>query len=477
MRSVTPRVVIVAAAFLVACGGLRESGGARPSLQEIVASELARTMTPGAMVAVVAGDTLGLLVAYGRAEAGTDRALRADALFDAGGAVRLVNALTASSLAARGEIDLDRPVGEYVPTLPATLHPPTPAQLLSHTGGLVAEPALAGRADEAGLAEAIDNLTRHDRLTEPGTVYSVSAPGIALAAHAMERATGRPYEELVAEAVFRPLGMTRATVQSPGKTAVTPGHVPSREPTTPLKPAPVVPAGPLDVPVRGLYATARGLASLVRAIVNGGVVAGERRLPEAVVAGAFQPRVPQPGTGSVVTPGAILDTWEGRRRLRIDSSGGGHAVLIYVLPAEQIGVVVLTNSATGHLRRVPDVVFRRLLEARDAGRERAVADRPVPTADSGYARPPPRPLPAEALAGEYWNGGEGLELIAAGDDLRLRSGEMVLDVRWRDDAYRAVIPDGRTALGFQVLRDDRGRLYVWLADRDIALARDLPAED
>lgn len=434
-------------------------------------------MTPGAVVAVVAGDTLGLLVAYGRAEAGTDRALRADALFDAGGAARIINALTASSLAARGEIDLDRPVGEYVPTLPAPLHAPTPAQLLSHTGGLVAEPALAGRADETELAEAIDNLTRHDRLTDPGTVYSVSDPGIALAAHALERATGRPYEELVAEAVFRPLGMTRATVQLPGETAVTPGHVPSRESTTPLKRAPVAPRGPLEVPPRGLYATAADLASVVRAVVNDGVVAGERRLSEAVLEGAFRPRVPQPGTGSVVTPGAIVGTWEGHRRLRIGSSGGGHTVLIHVLPAERIGVVVLANSATGHLRRVPDFVFRRLLELRDAGREGAVPASPPPAADSGYARPLPRPLPGEALAGEYWNGGEGLELMADGDELRLRSGEMVLDVEWRDDAYHALIPDGRTALPFQVIRDDRGRLYVWLADRDIALARDAPAED
>lgn len=440
-------------------------------LGDVVQAELSRTFTPGAVVAVVVGDTLALLEAYGRVATTDSTPLTPDARFHVGGATPAVNALIAASLAVRGEVDLDRPVGDHLPSLPEPLRAPTIAQLLTHTGGLVAVPALAGHAGEATLAEAVANFSRHDRLTEPGTVYSRAPMGITLAVHALERATGRSYDELAAETVFRPLGLVRAALGSPGADA-TPGHAPASRAGAPVEPVPVRIDTVARIPVAGLFATAADLANLVRAYITGGTVGGAARLPDGVVAAALAPRVDPPGTGPTVTLGPDLLTGD-RTEILIGGVGQGHSTLIRILPRERIGVIVLANSESGMLWRVPDFVFDRLL-AGDGGERPASG----PVADPGATDPVPEltprvtpvRLPPNELVGEYWNGGEGIVLMAD-PELRLRSGELVLDVEWRDDRYHAVIPDGRTALVFQVLRDEAGRLYLWLENRRLALAR------
>ncbi len=436
----------------------------------VVARALRGGRVPGAVVAVVVGDTVAYLKAYGYVTVDSLEPLDTGARFQAGPAMALVNALAVSQMAGNDLLSLDAPVGAYVPDLHESLHDPTVAELLTHTAGLARVAAVAGRTGEDDLLEAAHYLTRLDRVTDPGIVYSESPPGVMLAAYMMQRAGGAPYADVVDRFVFQPLGMTRSTLRHPGPDGVTPGHeIPERSPETglswgdapELRVRPVPPESALTMPVRGLYATAPDLTRLVRAYFNGGVVDGEARLRPDVVERAFRARGTTPG-GQPVSFGPLVGSWHGRRHVALAESHHGHTLNLRILPDDRIAVILLANRDLGFLGGIPETALSRLVGLPDP--ERTPAPPPLPAATDGLHLPPDR------LVGEYWNGGEGLQLFMEAGALRLRSGDWVLDVGWREGRYHALIPDGRSALAFDILRDANGRLYMWLGDR--VLARD-----
>jgi CubicO group peptidase (beta-lactamase class C family) len=89
--------------------------------------------------------------------------------------------------------------------------------LLSHTAGF--EDRIAGViAGPDGVATTLRDSVAIDppeQVFEPGTVPSYSNYSNGLAAYVVERITGRTFEDVVAEEVFGPAGMTTATLAQP----------------------------------------------------------------------------------------------------------------------------------------------------------------------------------------------------------------------------------------------------------------------
>ncbi|MFF8262134.1 serine hydrolase domain-containing protein [Streptomyces virginiae] len=149
----------------------------------------------------------------GRPPSVTDRMRIASVAKAFGGAVAL-------SLVDRGRLDLDATIGEVLPDQPTAWHEVTLRQLLNHTSGL---------PDYSASQEFIDIVTedpRHPfdsrRLLEfvadedlefrPGSRYHYSnSDNIAVALMA-EAVTGRRYERLLRELVYRPLGLTATSL-------------------------------------------------------------------------------------------------------------------------------------------------------------------------------------------------------------------------------------------------------------------------
>jgi CubicO group peptidase (beta-lactamase class C family) len=111
-----------------------------------------------------------------------------------------------------GVLDLDVEVSAYVPESPcrATLR-----EVLSHASGLPADSAAARRtylepgsrwSNVAAVYAAVEPQTA------PRTVRVYSNAGYALAAFALERAAGMPYDDYITAAVLAPLGMQRTTL-------------------------------------------------------------------------------------------------------------------------------------------------------------------------------------------------------------------------------------------------------------------------
>ncbi|KIF02745.1 peptidase S12, partial [Streptomyces sp. RSD-27] len=123
-------------------------------------------------------------------------------------------------LVDEGLLSLDDTLGERLPGLPADWHAVTLRQLLRHTSGLPdysADPAFLRilQADPRHLFDPrtlLDFVADEPLLFRPGTLYEYSnSDNIAVALMA-EAVTGRRYEDLLRDLVYRPLGLHRTSL-------------------------------------------------------------------------------------------------------------------------------------------------------------------------------------------------------------------------------------------------------------------------
>jgi D-alanyl-D-alanine carboxypeptidase len=126
------------------------------------------------------------------------------------------------SLVRTGQLELDDTIGQVLPGQPAAWSAITLRQLLGHRSGL---PDFS--STDAFLSAFGEDLFRrftHQELLgfvaseplsfPPGSAYRYSNTDNVVAALMAEAASGRSYERLLRERVYRPLGMTRTSLPS-----------------------------------------------------------------------------------------------------------------------------------------------------------------------------------------------------------------------------------------------------------------------
>lgn len=137
--------------------------------------------------------------------------------FRLGSVSKVITATLAARLAEGGHLDLDAPISEYLPDLPAQHANTTLRQLLGHQGGV----RHYGRSDfnpsaPGGLIDqrfypdtsaALSLFVEDDLVAAPGSAYHYSTFGYTLATAVMEAATGANYLDLLEAWIAGPLGL------------------------------------------------------------------------------------------------------------------------------------------------------------------------------------------------------------------------------------------------------------------------------
>lgn len=116
-------------------------------------------------------------------------------------------------LAAQGKIKLDGKLSEYLPEYrkdigdKVTVH-----QLLNHTSGIPSYTGLPGFFQEVSrnpfkVDDFVKKYASNDLEFEPGSKFSYNNSGYFLLGAIIEKVTGKPYEQVLKENIFDPLGM------------------------------------------------------------------------------------------------------------------------------------------------------------------------------------------------------------------------------------------------------------------------------
>ncbi|WP_367128754.1 serine hydrolase domain-containing protein [Saccharothrix sp. HUAS TT1] len=190
---------------------------AGPRLAEVLTPLLAVTSGATGVAVAARHDGQRVVLCSGVTARDDPSPVRPDTRFELGSLTKTFTALLLADAVARGEVGYDDPVERHLPpgSLHRVRHPVTPTRLATHTSGLPQLPpgllraAVPHWSTNPYRAFGPDDLVaaaRRTRARPPGRVR-YSNFGVALLGLALSRAAGRPYEDLVAERVLRPLGL------------------------------------------------------------------------------------------------------------------------------------------------------------------------------------------------------------------------------------------------------------------------------
>lgn len=130
--------------------------------------------------------------------------------FRVGSVAKPMTALALVTLVSQGRIDIDADVRHYVPTFPQKPYAFSVRQLAGHLAGIrhYAGDEAYNRKHYASVAESLTLFSNDPLLGPPGAEWKYSSYGYNLLSAVIEQAADKPFLDYMAEAVFRPLGMT-----------------------------------------------------------------------------------------------------------------------------------------------------------------------------------------------------------------------------------------------------------------------------
>src|SRR5262245_10889762 len=181
-------------------------------LQQVAEAELQETNTPGASIAIIREGEFLWSEGLGVANVETGQPATPEMLFRLGSTTKMFTAAALVSLAEEGKLKLNEPVGKCATGLDPAIAALTPHQLLSHTAGLTDESIMSGRHDDDALAACARAMDKSWLFTEPGKIHSYANPGYWLAGLACQEVAGKPYADVMAERLFRPIGIAMPTL-------------------------------------------------------------------------------------------------------------------------------------------------------------------------------------------------------------------------------------------------------------------------
>ncbi|WP_029354135.1 serine hydrolase [Bosea sp. 117] len=409
---------------------------ALPALAEMARKAVSDGGVPGLAIVVVHDDRVVFLEGFGLREAGRQERVDADTVFQLASMSKPISSTVVAALVSDKVVDWGSRVAELDPTF--QLHDAYPSQqvtvrdLFAHRSGL---PGDAGNELE-GLGYDRATILDRLRLVPPSSSfragYSYSNFGLTAGAVAAATPTGKPWEEVAQEKLYRRLGMAATSsryadfiakddraelhVRVDGTWAAKLKRMPDAQ----------APAG-------GVSSSARDLGQWMRLELAQGLFGGQRLIAEDALAATHQPlmaRGRNPVTGAASFYGLGWNVEFDRHGVSWGHAGAfslGARTLVTLYPDSNIGIVVLANAfptgvPEGLASSFFDLVFegkvtRDWIPAWDAAYA-GLFGPAIEAAQKTYGAPPKDAapaLPASAYAGRYANAYIGpAEIVATG---------------------------------------------------------------
>ncbi|RUW63317.1 serine hydrolase [Mesorhizobium sp. M7A.F.Ca.US.008.03.1.1] len=438
-------------------------------LEALAEAAVADGAVPGLAIGVVRDDEVIFLKGFGHREAGKPETVDADTVFQIASLSKPVSTTVVAALVSDRIVSWDSKIADLDPAF--RLADPYPASqltirdLFSHRSGL---PGTAGDdLEDIGYdrVEILHRLRFVPLSSSFRAEYSYSNFGLTEGAVAAATPTGKPWEEVAEEKLYRPLGMASTSsrhsdfVKQTNRAAL---HVKvdgawaariERDPDA-------------QAPAGGVSSTARDLSQWVRLILGNGVYAGKTLIAADALSQTHVPLIARgnnPVSGGASFYGLGWNVEFGRHGLSWGHAGAfsvGARTLVTVFPKEKLGIVIVANAfptglPEGLSDSFADLVFDGRVE-KDwvtawndiyAG----LFGPAVAAAKATYAAPPSpsrRAGPGSVYAGRYANDFIGDAIVSkAGDDLVLKVGPAAgrsYSLRHFDGDLFLTFPDAET---------------------------------
>jgi len=176
------------------------------------------------VVLVAKGDTPLFAEGFGLADREHRVAWTPGTISDIGSITKQFTAAAILKMEEAGKLRVTDPIGRYFDGVPADKASITLHHLLSHSSGL-SDPDIDD-FDAVPLADYVKQTFDKPLLFDPGKGYSYSNANFSLLGAILEKLSGKPYEAVLRELLFLPLGMyeTGYTLPAWGESRFAPGY-------------------------------------------------------------------------------------------------------------------------------------------------------------------------------------------------------------------------------------------------------------
>jgi CubicO group peptidase (beta-lactamase class C family) len=304
------------------------------SVDRYVAAEMERAHVPGVALVVLRGGKAVKIGTYGFADLEHRVPVTPGTAFKIGSVSKQFIATGIVLLQQEGRLRFDDPISKHFAGTPDSWKGVTLRHLLTHTSGILRE----GPAFDP-LRVQPDSIVIRSAFAAPlefpvGTKYQYCNVCYFTLADVVARVSGKPWDEYLAERVFRPLGMTSTRATS------TTALVPHRARGYVWRDGGYVNASEYLAlrPSGAFLSTIEDLARWDAALY------GDRVLSRASREAMVQPMRLEGGGWSGYGFGWMLDSVDGRWRVRHGGTLPGFRAQMTRFPNDSLTVIVLTNA-------------------------------------------------------------------------------------------------------------------------------------
>jgi CubicO group peptidase (beta-lactamase class C family) len=326
--------------------------GLPADLSAVVTASLDAHQVPGAAVGIL-HDGQEQAEAFGVTSVENPLPVTTDTLFQIGSTTKTFVATAIMRLVERGVLDLHEPVRTYLPDLRLdnedVARRVTLWHLLTHTGGWVGDYFGDTGDGTDALERTVVEMAKLQQLTPLGEVWSYNNAGFYIAGRVLAIASGKEFEDAVADLVLKPLGMTNsfffANDVITRRFAV--GHV-TVEGTPRIARPWYLPRG--SHPAGGINSSVVEQLKYARFHLGDGAAPGGIRLLSAETMHMMQSEQSQAG-GSIDWVGLpwLLRDIKGTRLVTHGGATNGQKSSFVLVPEKQFAFTMLTNSDSGDL--------------------------------------------------------------------------------------------------------------------------------
>jgi CubicO group peptidase (beta-lactamase class C family) len=303
---------------------------------------------PALAVGVVKDGKICDRAAVGVRKLGDPTAITIDDQFHIGSCTKSMTATLAAMFIEENKLRWDSTIAEIFPELKGKMDKQYEAvtieQLLTQRGGVPGKPpadAWKRAWQQKGTPteqryEFIQAVLAEPPAATPGTKYIYSNQGYTIVGAMLEKISGKPWEDLITEKLFKPLHMDSAGFGPPGtigKVDQPWGHTRESLPKQSDNPPAIAPAGRVHCSLDDL---ARYAIFQMEGEQNGGLLKAEtvRRLHT-------------PPDGADYACGwRVLNRWAGGRALWHNGSNTMWYIAMWLAPEKDFSVIVATNIRT-----------------------------------------------------------------------------------------------------------------------------------
>ena len=330
-----------------------------PTLDSVLAPIRAKYNLPSLAGAIFTTDGIVEMSAVGVRKAGVAVPVTTDDLWHLGSDTKMMTAALAGTFVAEGKLAWDQKIITLFPELcdrlPEQMWNVTLAQVLAH---------------QAGLKENLDwhALGRNGSLTEqrltaaelalttpaytPGTYHYANTDYVVVGA-ILEKIGHQPWEDLIRERVFRPLGMTSVGFGGLGTTGQIDQPWPHLGNGTPLSTnGPTVDNPEIMGPAGTVHCSIGDWAKFLIDLLRGGT--GQPALLPTEIYQAMQTPVPCPHDWYGYGWSVCYKPWAGGNALTHAGSNSLNFAVCWLAPEKKFGVLVCSNQGGDTVRKACD---------------------------------------------------------------------------------------------------------------------------